>query len=195
MPGRAWVNPVFEASPYLREQSKKGQDVPKDIDAYKNKMELVETIDPEIDKPVFRRPGFEGIKTFGEVDERIAAFIRKAREDKDLTRAELAPLLGLSMQVYGRYERAFSKMHVTRMIHLCEILGFMPMDMLFSAAPHLWGRTPEEARDTMELAQQVVSLPHGTKRDLLALVKKMVALERAADGAAAETLRGAEGRL
>jgi transcriptional regulator with XRE-family HTH domain len=134
-------------------------------------------------------------KTLGEIDERIAAFIRKAREDKDLTRAELAPLLGLSMQVYGRYERAFSKMHVTRMIHLCEILGFMPMEMLFSAAPHLWGRTPEEARDTMELAQQVVSLPHGTKRDLLALVKKMVALERAADGAAAETQKGEEGRL
>src|SRR4051812_48529616 len=102
------------------------------MDAYKNKMELVETIDPEIDKPVFRRPGFEGIKTLGEIDERIATFIRKAREDKDLTRAELAPLLGLSMQVYGRYERAFSKMHVTRMIHLCEILGFMPMEMLFS---------------------------------------------------------------
>ncbi|RWC82933.1 XRE family transcriptional regulator [Mesorhizobium sp. M4B.F.Ca.ET.215.01.1.1] len=169
--------------------------MPKDMDAYKIKMELVETIDPEIDKPVFRRPGFEGIKTFGELDERIAAFIRKAREDKDLTRAELAPLLGLSMQVYGRYERAFSKMHVTRMIHLCEILGFMPMAMLFSAAPHLWGRTEEEAHDTMELAQQIVSLPHGTKRDLLALVKKMVALERAAEGAAAETQRGEEGRL
>ncbi|WP_284276272.1 helix-turn-helix transcriptional regulator [Mesorhizobium huakuii] len=164
------------------------------MDAYKNKMELVETTDPEIDKPVFRRPGFEGIKTLGEIDERIAAFIRKAREDRDLTRAELAPLLGLSMQVYGRYERAFSKMHVTRMIHLCEILGFMPMEMLFSAAPHLWGRTPEEARDTMELAQQVVSLPHGTKRDLLALVKKMVALERAADGATTETQKDGDRR-
>jgi hypothetical protein len=32
------------------------------MDAYKNIMELVETIDPEIDKPVFRRRGFEGIK-------------------------------------------------------------------------------------------------------------------------------------
>ncbi|RWO93346.1 MAG: hypothetical protein EOQ98_34270 [Mesorhizobium sp.] len=64
------------------------------------------------------------------------------------------------------------------MIHLCEILGFMPMEMLFSAAPHLWGRTPEEARDSMELTELVVAPPHGTKRDLLALVKKMVALER-----------------
>ncbi|WP_156941704.1 hypothetical protein [Mesorhizobium sp. WSM2561] len=33
-------------------------------------------------------------------------------------------------------------------------------------------------------------LPHGTKRDLLALVKKLVALERAADGAATETENG-----
>lgn len=51
-----------------------------------------------------------------------------------------------------------------------------------SALPRIWGRTPEEARDTMELAQQVVSLPHATKRDLLALVKKMVALERPQTG-------------
>ncbi|SJM29692.1 hypothetical protein BQ8482_111622 [Mesorhizobium delmotii] len=32
-------------------------------------------------------------------------------------------------------------------------------------------------------------------RDLLALIKKMVALERAADGVAAETQHGEEGRL
>lgn len=60
-------------------KGKKGEDVAKDMDVYKNKMELVETIDPEIDKPVFRRPGFEGIKTLGEIDERIAQFIRNAR--------------------------------------------------------------------------------------------------------------------
>ncbi|WP_352749928.1 hypothetical protein [Mesorhizobium sp. M0701] len=40
-----------------------------------------------------------------------------------------------------------------------------------------------------------MSLPHGTKRDLLALVKKTVALERGADGAAAEPQKGEEGRL
>ncbi|PAP96290.1 hypothetical protein CIT31_06335 [Mesorhizobium wenxiniae] len=52
------------------------------------------------------------------------------------------------------------------------------------------GRTPEEARDTMELAQQVMSLPQAPSAILLALVKKMVALERAADGAAAEPQKG-----
>lgn len=166
-----------------------------DMVAYKEKMGLVETTDPEIENPVCRRPGFEGIVPLGELDERIAKFVRKARENQGLTRAELAPLLGLSMQVYGRYERAFSKMHVTRMIHLCEILGFMPMEMLFSTAPHLWGETLEEARDNMELAQLVVSLPHATKRDLLALVRKMVDLERAAGAAPGEAKKGNGGDL
>jgi hypothetical protein len=52
-----------------QEKSRKGEDVPKDMDAYKTKWKLVETIGPEIDKPVSRRPGFEGIKTLGEIDE------------------------------------------------------------------------------------------------------------------------------
>jgi transcriptional regulator with XRE-family HTH domain len=161
---------------------------------YTSKRGLVETTDPEIDKPIYRRPGFDGIRTMGEMDEKIGAFLRKAREKEGLIRTELAPLLGLSMQVYGRYERAFSKMHVTRMIHLCEILGFMPIEMLFEAAPHLWGRTKEEAEDRLELAKLVASLPHGTTRDLLALVKKMVDLQRAADAGAAPAMEATEGR-
>ncbi|RUV54587.1 transcriptional regulator, partial [Mesorhizobium sp. M1A.F.Ca.IN.022.02.1.1] len=93
----------------------------------------------------------------------------------------------LSVPVYGRYERAFSKMHVTRMIHLCEILGFMPVEMLFAAAPHLWGQTPEEAEDRLELAKLMAALPHDTTRDLLALVKRMVAQQKAADAATASS--------
>ncbi len=72
-------------------------------------------------------------------------------------------------------------MHVTRMIHLCEILGFMPLDMIYEAAPHLLGRTPEEASDHLALAKLVLALPHDTTRDLLALVKRMVTQQQAAD--------------
>jgi hypothetical protein len=159
------------------------------MDAYKTKWKLVETIDPEIDKPVSRRPGFEGIKTLGEIDESIAQFIRKAREDKDLTRAELAPLPGLSMQVYGRCERAFSKMQVTRMIHLCESSGSCRRKCC-SALPRIYGaHAGGSARHHGTCTTGHVSTA-GTKRDLLALVKKMVALERAADGAAAEPQKG-----
>lgn len=158
----------------------------RDMISYRSAKGLVETTDPEIDKPVYRRPGFDGITSLGEMDKRIATYLRKAREDEGLTRGDLAPLLGLSIPVYGRYERAFSKMHVTRMIHLCEILGFMPLDMIYEAAPHLLGRTPEEASDHLALAKLVLALPHDTTRDLLALVKRMVTQQQAADAIAAK---------
>ncbi|MBC2887660.1 helix-turn-helix domain-containing protein [Ochrobactrum sp. CM-21-5] len=142
---------------------------------------LEKTNDPEIDKPVYRRPGFDGIKTFGEMDQSLAKYLREARERAGLKQADFAPLMGLSTAVYGRYERAFSKLHVTRMIHACEVLGFMPIEMLFDAAPYLWGDNEEEAKDRLELAKLVVGLPHSTTRDLLALVKKMADLQSQVD--------------
>ncbi|TCQ71320.1 hypothetical protein EDF68_1272 [Ochrobactrum sp. BH3] len=90
--------------------------------------------------------------------------------------------MGLSTPVYGRYERAFSKLHVTRMIHICEVLGLMPIYILYEAAPDLWGDNEEEARDRVELAKLVADLPHNTTRDLLSLVKKMVDLQSQVDG-------------
>ncbi|MEO5756546.1 MAG: helix-turn-helix transcriptional regulator, partial [Mesorhizobium sp.] len=119
--------------------------------AYDEKTGLVATTDPEIDKPVFRRPGFNGIDKLGEMDERISAFLRKARDDTGLTREEVARYLGLSTQVFGRYEKAISKLHVTRLVHLSEILGFHPMELVYAAAPHLFGKTPEEAADQIKL--------------------------------------------
>ena len=149
---------------------------------FANEHSLEKTNDPEIDKPVFRRPGFNGISTFEEIDQRLAKFLREAREQAGLKQADFAPLMGLSTPVYGRYERAFSKLHVTRMIHICEVLGLMPIDMLYEAAPHLWGDNEEEARDRVELAKLVADLPHNTTRDLLSLVKKMVDLQSQVDG-------------
>ncbi|MFC6487105.1 helix-turn-helix domain-containing protein [Nitratireductor sp. GCM10026969] len=143
------------------------------MDAYKKRMGLVETADPDIAKPVYRRPSFDGVRTLGEMEQRIADHLRGKRKEKALSREELAELLGLSAQVYGRYERAFSKMHVTRMIHLCEVLGLMPMEMLFDAAPHIWGRTPEEAEDRLALAKLVVGLPHAVTKDLLRIVEHL----------------------
>ena len=142
---------------------------------------LEKTNDPEIDKPVYRRRGFEGISTFEEIDQKLAKYLREAREQAGLKQADFAPLMGLSTPVYGRYERAFSKLHVTRLIHICEVLGFMPIDMLFAAAPHLWGENEEEASDRVELAKLITNLPHNTTRDLLSLVKKMAELQNQVD--------------
>ena len=146
---------------------------------YDEKMGLVETTDPEIDKPIFRRPGFTGIDTLGEMDERISAFLLKARHDKELTREEVARYLGLSTQVFGRYEKAISKLHVTRLVHLSEVLGFHPMELVYAAAPHLFGKMPEEAADQIALAKLIWTLPHSTVSTLVKLVDEMHAISGA----------------
>ncbi len=56
---------------------------------------LVEITDPEFDRPVFRQPGFDGTLTAKEMDEKISAWLKKTREAKGISRADLAHLLGL----------------------------------------------------------------------------------------------------
>ncbi|WP_312887732.1 helix-turn-helix domain-containing protein [Mesorhizobium caraganae] len=154
---------------------------------YEEKAGLVETSDPEIDKPIFRRSGFAGIDQLGEMDERISAFLLKARRDVGLTREELARLLGLSTQVFGRYEKAISKLHVTRLVHLSEILGFHPMELVYAAAPHLFGKTPEEAEDQIKLAKLIWTLPPSTVSALVHLVDEMHPMSAGSEGPTEES--------
>ncbi|RDJ02013.1 helix-turn-helix domain-containing protein [Rhizobium grahamii] len=136
---------------------------------------LVETTDPEVDKRVYRKPGFDGaIMELGEMEALISGFLKRSREGIGLPRADVARMLGLSTAVYGRYERAFSKMNVTRMIHLCEVLGFKPLDIIFHAAPHLWGATPEEAADRIAVDRLTRELPGEVVGDLLRLLRRLV---------------------
>ncbi|TIO81681.1 MAG: helix-turn-helix transcriptional regulator [Mesorhizobium sp.] len=55
-------------------------------------------------------------------------------------RSKLAPMLGLSDQVYNRYENAVSWLTVGRLLHICEVLSISPVEILYPVAPHLWGR-------------------------------------------------------
>ena len=135
---------------------------------------LVEIADPEFDRPVFRQSGFDGILTAKEMDEKISAWLKNTREAKGISRADLAHLLGLSVSVYGRYERGSeARMSLPRLIHLCEVMGFTPLERIFETAPHLWGKTPEEAEDRKTLTKLVECLPHDTIRDLIRLMKRM----------------------
>jgi transcriptional regulator with XRE-family HTH domain len=146
-----------------------------DLDAYIALNSLVKTHDEEISKPTYRREGFDGVHSFAEIDAKIAAFLRRKREEKGLARHDLAPLLGISTQVYGRYERAFSKLHVTRMIQLCELLGFMPIEMIFEAAPHLWGKSAEDAANNLKMAKLVMELPEETRSALMKMIESLQA--------------------
>jgi transcriptional regulator with XRE-family HTH domain len=113
------------------------------------------------------------IASFQEMEEKLSAFVRNCREDSGLTRAEFASLYGLSTAVYGRYERAFSRLTVGRMVHLCELLGFTPAELLYEVAPHLFGKSRDEAEDRLKLGRLIDKLPHPTVRNLVQLIEQM----------------------
>ena len=146
-------------------------------DSYIEREGLTQARDPEIDNVIYRRPGFEGTPELGEMDLRIGEALRAARERRGLTRPDLAPLLGITTQVYGRYERGEAKMHVTRLVHLSEALDFPPLDLIFSAAPHLWGKTKEEADMRYSLMKHVEELPLEKAKLLLGIVEAFLAAQ------------------
>jgi transcriptional regulator with XRE-family HTH domain len=144
---------------------------------------LVKTTDPENEKPVYRRESFDAVSTFEELDSKVGEALRKCRQNKGLSRAELSTLVGLSEQVYGRYERNASKMHVSRLIHLSEVLGTSPLGMLYAAAPHLWGATRDEADLRFRMMELLEELPIETMKSVAVLVEKLADLQRIADDA------------
>jgi len=146
------------------------------VERYIEDKGLLQTRDPEVDKPIFRGPGFEGVPEFSELDSRISDALRQARERTGLTHADVAPLLGLHPQVYGRYERNETKMNVTRLIHLSELLDFSPIDVVMAAAPYRFGKTEREAERRRELIKIVETLPADAVDSLLSLVDAMTRL-------------------
>ena len=46
--------------------------------------------------------------------------IRELREDRDMTQADVAHLLGTTQQVYSRYEKGENEMPIRHLITLCK---------------------------------------------------------------------------
>lgn len=102
---------------------------------------LQQVNDPDVDKPVYRLPPPDGRIRLSAALERISASIREARERRNLSRSKLAPLLGITEAVYARYEASVSRLTVGRLIHLCEVLGASPEELLAPAAHHCGAKT------------------------------------------------------
>jgi len=149
----------------------------KNLESHIEELGLVKTTDPDNEKPVFRRQGPNGISTFEELDAKLGEGLRKSRQEKGLSRADLATLVGLSEQVYGRYERSSSKMQVSRLIHLSEILGVSPLSMLFAAAPHIWGKTQEESEARFRMMKMLDEMPPQTITSVAALLEAVAGLQ------------------
>ena len=149
----------------------------KNLDDHIAELGLVKTNDPENEKPVYRREGFDGISTFEELDAKLGEQLRACRQDNDLSRGGMATLVGLSEQVYGRYERSSSKMQVSRLIHLSEILGVSPLGMLFATAPHLWGKDEKEAETRFRMMKLIEELPAETMASIVTLLEAVSVLQ------------------
>ena len=140
---------------------------------------LVETRDPESGSSIYRSAGFDGVPSMDDLDVKIGEALRASRERRDLTRPDLAPMLGLTPQVYGRYERGEAKLSVTRLVHLAEILDFSPLDVISTAAPHVMGRTIEEADIRCRLIAVMEKLPLEKAKLLLDVAETFLATQPA----------------
>lgn len=59
----------------------------------------------------------------------------------------------------------------------------MPIELVYTAAPHLWGEDAQEAEDRFKLARLVIALPPQTTRTLIQLVEELTEF-RSTDGKA-----------
>lgn len=145
----------------------------KDIKTYIDKRGLVETSDSEVDKPIWRRPGFNGIRSLLEMEEELSRFLRERRDGLNLNREQVGTMVGLHHEIYARHERAGAKLRVTRLLHLAELLNFSPVEAVYAAAPHMFGESAEEAEVKMKLIRRMLDLPSSTAQHLLMIIEEL----------------------
>ncbi|SMH26546.1 helix-turn-helix domain-containing protein [Mesorhizobium australicum] len=145
----------------------------KDVQTYIDKHGLVETNDSEVDKPIWRKPGFNGVRSLLEMEEQLSRYLRERRDALNLNREQVGMMIGIHQEIYARHERAGAKLRVTRLLHLAELLGFSPIEAIYAAAPQFFGDSQEEAAVKNKLVKRILDLPATTAQNLLMLVEEL----------------------
>ncbi|MCO5073957.1 MAG: XRE family transcriptional regulator [Rhizobiaceae bacterium] len=161
----------------------------KDVQTYIDRRGLVETTDSEVDKPIWRRPGFNGVRSLLEMEEELSRFLRERRDALNLNREQVGMMVGLHHEIYARHERAGAKLRVTRLLHLAELLDFSPVEAVYAAAPHLFGDSGEEAEVKMKLIMRMLDLPSSTAQHLLMMIEEL-SPDGASQTASGQTTKG-----
>jgi transcriptional regulator with XRE-family HTH domain len=143
----------------------------KDIQTFIDKHGLVETDDSEVDKPIYRKPGFDGVRSLLDMEKALSRFLRERRDALNLNREQVGMMIGIHQEIYARHERAGAKLRVTRLLHLAELLGFSPFEAIYAAAPQFLGDSEEEAAVKNKLVRRILDLPPATAQNLLMLVE------------------------
>jgi transcriptional regulator with XRE-family HTH domain len=143
----------------------------KDIQTFIDEHGLVETDDSEVDKPIYRKPGFDGVRSLLDMEKALSRFLRERRDALNLNREQVGMMIGIHQEIYARHERAGAKLRVTRLLHLAELLGFSPFEAIYAAAPQFLGDSEEEAAVKNKLVRRILDLPPATAQNLLMLVE------------------------
>lgn len=138
--------------------------------------------DPQIDNPVYRQTSFGELELSAEIEKKISTSLRNARNRRKIPRSKLAPMLGLSDQVYNRYENAVSRLTVGRLLHICEVLSISPVEILYPVAPHLWGEDQAEAETRMAIVEKLASFDGLTLQAILSFLHHLKTKEIDEDG-------------
>ncbi|RUM96331.1 XRE family transcriptional regulator [Pseudaminobacter arsenicus] len=154
----------------------------KDIHSYIDKHGLVQTDDSEVEKPIYRRPGFDGVRSLLAIEEELSRYLRERRDAQNLNREQVGMMVGLHHEIYARHERAGAKLRVTRLLHLAELLDFSPIEAIYAAAPKFFGESEQEAEVKFKLVMRMLNLPASTAENLLMLVEGLSPNRGAEDG-------------
>lgn len=145
----------------------------KDVQTYIDSHGLVETDDSETSKPIWRKPGFNGVRSLLEIEEDLSRYLREQRDAQNLNREQVGMMVGIHHEIYARHERAGAKLRVTRLLHLAELLDFSPLEAIYAVAPQFFGETEKEAEVKRKLIMRMLDLPASTAEHLLMLVEEL----------------------
>lgn len=145
----------------------------KDVQTYIDRRGLVETEDSEVDKPIWRKPGFNGVRSLLEMEEDLSRFLRERRDALNLNREQVGMMVGLHPEIYARHERAGAKLRATRLFQLAELLDFSPIEAIYAAAPQFFGDSEQEAAVKLKLMMRMLDLPASTAQHLLMMIEEL----------------------
>ena len=145
----------------------------KNVETYIARHGLVETIDPAAKKPIWRKPGFDGIVGLSTMEQDLSRYLRGKRDAHRLNRSQVGMMIGIHPEIYARHERAGAKLTMARFLHLAELLDFSPIEALHAAAPQFFGEDQDDANLRLALMMRFLAISASAAEAMLNLVEAL----------------------
>ncbi|MCM2294794.1 helix-turn-helix domain-containing protein [Allorhizobium sp. BGMRC 0089] len=136
------------------------------MDRFQSDNSLIPVFEGKTNRETFRKVPFGQVLTLDEIEQRLRAQLRYQRERKGVKIVQLANFVGITANVFRRYECDDANMSVSRMLHVCEILSINPIDLIFDSAPHLWGKSYESALNVKDIVSLILDMEENDLRTI-----------------------------